>query len=115
MTAVSRQASLQEVIEAILDGGLRTVAVVSEEGKLVGLITEGDIVRAVARGAIPGLSAEGLMNLEPRFVVEKATDDELVRDFLEHGRLAVPVVDHDGNLLKVESTVEAVLRLIESR
>ena len=112
MSQVGRKASMADVIMTILDGGLRTTAVVGDEGKLIGVITEGDVLRAVARGSGPGLKAEDLMNVSPGFVMEPLEDEDLVRQFLDLGRLAVPVIDADGCFIRLEPTASAVDRLL---
>ena len=58
---------------AILDSGVRTTAVVADDGRLVGVVTEGDVVRAIARGSGPGLTAEDVMNLSPDFLLDPAS------------------------------------------
>lgn len=94
----------------ILESGLRTTAVVSEDGRLIGVVTEGDIVRAIARGSGPGLTADDIMNLSPGFLVEPMTDEQLVSQFLDFGHIAVPIVDEVGRLLRMESTAAAIQR-----
>jgi CBS domain-containing protein len=115
MDRISRTAPLGDIIMSILDSGLRTTAVVSDDSILIGVVTEGDIVRAIARGSGPGLTAEDLMNRAPGLLVEPVSDEALVRQFLEHGRLAVPVVDSLGRLLRLESTAAAVQRCLDAQ
>ena len=112
MSQVGRTTAITEVIMAILEGGLRTAAVVDEGGKLIGVITEGDVLRAVARGAGPGITAQSLMNVSPGFIVDPTDDKELVRHLLDLGRIAVPVLDSEGHYLRLESTPAAVARMI---
>jgi CBS domain-containing protein len=95
---------------AIVDSGVRTTAVVSEDGLLVGVVTEGDIVRAIARGSGPGITAEDVMNVSPVFLVEPESDEQLVRQLLDFGHLAVPIVDSDGLFLRLGSTAAAMQR-----
>jgi CBS domain-containing protein len=110
MDRISRTAPLNEVIMSILESGLRTTAVVTEDSILIGVVTEGDIVRAIARGSGPGLTAEDLVNLAPGLLIEPVSDEQLVQQFLDNGHLAVPVVDSSGRLLRLESTASAIRR-----
>lgn len=112
MDRITRTAPLKDVIMAILDSGVRTTAVVGDDGRLVGIVTEGDIVRAIARGSGPGLIADDVMNLSPAFLLEPESDDQLVRQFLEFGHLAVPIVDSNGLFLRLGSTVAAMQRFL---
>lgn len=114
MSGVLRTAPLTSVIMAVLEGGLRTTAVLSAEGRLIGVVTEGDIVRAIARGGGPGLTAGDMMNLRPGFVQDPISDSELARHFVQFGHLAVPVVDAEGRFVRLESTANAVQRLLAS-
>jgi CBS domain-containing protein len=112
MDRVDRGATLGIVIMSILESGLRTTAVVSEDGVLVGVISEGDILRAVGRGGGPGLKAEDVMTHSPGFLVEPVEDAELVRQFVTLGRLAVPIVDTSGRFIRLEGTAAAVGRQV---
>jgi CBS domain-containing protein len=51
-TIIGPEASLADAAEALVEGGLGSLGVVSDR-QLVGIITERDIVRAVAEGADP--------------------------------------------------------------
>jgi arabinose-5-phosphate isomerase len=65
---VGADASLLEVVQAISRGGLGAVCVVGEGGGLEGIVTDGDLRRALQRVShedLAGLTAEGLMTREP--------------------------------------------------
>lgn len=114
MSGILRTAPLSGVIMAVLEGGLRTTAVVSDDNRLIGVVTEGDIVRAIARGGGPGLTAGDLMNLRPGFLLDPVSDSELARQFIQFGHLAVPIVDSEGRFVRLESTANAIERLLET-
>ncbi|HYE15521.1 MAG TPA: KpsF/GutQ family sugar-phosphate isomerase, partial [Pyrinomonadaceae bacterium] len=61
-------ASLLEVLRAITGGGLGAVNVVGAGGRLEGIITDGDVRRAIERAGLKGLESltgEGLMTRSP--------------------------------------------------
>jgi arabinose-5-phosphate isomerase len=65
---VGPQASWLEVVDAISKGGLGAANVVSGEGRLVGIVTDGDLRRAIQRTApveLEGLKAEKIMTRDP--------------------------------------------------
>ena len=65
---VGAGASLLEVVQAISRGGLGAVCVVDEGGRLEGIVTDGDLRRALQRVSptdLAGLTADGLMTREP--------------------------------------------------
>jgi arabinose-5-phosphate isomerase len=54
---VSRDATLLEVVAAISGGGLGGVNVVDETGRLIGVITDGDVRRALQKGKLVDLES----------------------------------------------------------
>jgi arabinose-5-phosphate isomerase len=94
-------ATLLEVVQAIGQGGLGAVNVLGGEGRLAGIITDGDVRRALQRVRLEdlgGLTAEGFMTREPVVVAP---------DLLAHAALQImekrpsqiavlPVVDSEG-------------------
>lgn len=69
---VRRDATLLEVVRAIGDGGLGAVNVVDDEGRLVGIITDGDVRRTLQKGRLADLEslrAAGVMTPDPVVVV----------------------------------------------
>jgi arabinose-5-phosphate isomerase len=97
-------ATLFEVVQAIGRGGLGAVNVLDGEGRLAGIITDGDVRRAVERlrlEDLAGLTAEGFMTRKPEFVAP---------DLLAHAALQImekrtsqiavlPVVDAEGRCI----------------
>ena len=110
-------ASLLEVVQAITRGGLGAVSVLDGEGRLAGIVTDGDLRRALQRMRLEdlaGLTAEGLMTREPVVVAP---------DLLAHAALqlmenrpsqiaVLPVVDGEGRpvgLLRLHDIVRSGL------
>ncbi len=61
--------AVTDVLRIMTDGGLGVAAVVDEAGALVGVITDGDLRRAMLRhGEISSFSARDLMTREPKTV-----------------------------------------------
>jgi arabinose-5-phosphate isomerase len=97
---VSTSASWLEVVSAITHGGLGAVNVVSDQGILAGIITDGDLRRAVQKSPpaeLGVLSAEAFMTCNPVTV----TSDELAYTALQlmENRLSqisvMPVIDSE--------------------
>ncbi len=110
-------ATLLEVVQAIGRGGLGAVNVVAGGAQLAGVITDGDVRRALQRvklADLPDLTAEGVMTREP--VVARP-------DMLAHAALqlmenrpsqiaVLPVVEEDGRcvgLLRLHDIVRSGL------
>lgn len=79
---VGPAASWLEVVRAITRGGLGAVNVVGEGGRLVGVITDGDLRRAVERTdprELPDLRAESFMTRDPITVAPAALAYDALR------------------------------------
>lgn len=114
---VGAAASLLEVVQAISRGGLGAVCVVGEGGRLAGIVTDGDLRRALQRMRpedVAGLTAEGLMTREP-VVVEPGRLAHAALQLMENrpSQISVlPVVDEDGRavgLLRLHDIVRSGL------
>ncbi len=114
---VEAGAALLEVVQAISRGGLGAVCVVGEGGRLKGIVTDGDLRRALQRMRLEDLAeltAEGLMTREPVVVAP---------DLLAHAALqlmenrpsqiaVLPVVNGEGRcvgLLRLHDIVRSGL------
>jgi arabinose-5-phosphate isomerase len=79
---VGPASSWLEVVRAITRGGLGAVNVVGEDGRLVGVITDGDLRRAVERTdprELSGLRAESFMTRDPVTVAPAALAYDALR------------------------------------
>ena len=114
---VGTAATLLEVVQAISSGGLGAVNVLDGGGRLAGIVTDGDVRRALHRVRLEdlaGLTAEGFMTREPVVVAP---------DVLAHAALqlmenrpsqiaVLPVVDREGRcvgLLRLHDIVRSGL------
>jgi arabinose-5-phosphate isomerase len=79
---VAQEARLTEIIEGLCAGALGAVNVIDNDSTLLGIITDGDIRRALQRWpvvSLPGLDAKQLMTSRP----VTARDSDLAADALE--------------------------------
>lgn len=115
--AVGEAASLLEVVQAITRGGLGAVCVVGEGGRLAGIVTDGDLRRALQRMRLEdlaGLTAAAVMTREP-VVVEPGRLAHAALQLMENrpSQISVlPVVDEDGRavgLLRLHDIVRSGL------
>jgi arabinose-5-phosphate isomerase len=115
--AVETGAPLLEVVQAISRGGLGAVCVLGEGGRLAGIVTDGDLRRALQRMRpedLAGLAAEGLMTREPVVVAPELLAHAALQ-LMENrpSQIAVlPVVDADGRavgLLRLHDIVRSGL------
>jgi len=114
---VEAGAPLLEVVQAISRGGLGAVCVLGEGGRLAGIVTDGDLRRALQRMRLEDLArltAEGLMTREPVVVAPELLAHAALQ-LMENrpSQIAVlPVVDADGRavgLLRLHDIVRSGL------
>jgi arabinose-5-phosphate isomerase len=80
--AIGPQAPLVEVVGAITDGGLGAVNIIDGTGRLLGIITDGDVRRTLQRcdpAQLGELRAEEVMTLEPVVVAPDAMAYEALK------------------------------------
>lgn len=116
IVSVQPEDSLEQVIELMLDRRISGVVVVNEGGELVGMLTEGDLLRRVELGtekkrprwleflASPGTLAEEYTRARGRKVAELMTErvhtasldeplDDVISRMIHHKVKRLPVVD----------------------
>lgn len=115
---ISGDASFLEVIEAITQGGLGAANVVDDEGRLIGIITDGDVRRGVQRRPLTELErvlASDVMTANPTVVGPEMLAYDALRLMEDRpSQIAVlPVIDAGGRcvgLLRLHDIVQAGLR-----
>ena len=96
---VTRDASMQEAILQMSGKGLGITAVVDEDGRLAGCISDGDLRRQLEDGEVPwDLPAEELMAAGPRTISGAELASAALMKMEEHRITSLFVVDDDGRL-----------------
>ncbi|HRQ37686.1 MAG TPA: SulP family inorganic anion transporter [Chloroflexota bacterium] len=119
---VSPQATLEEVLQALEQDRRRRAVVVDADGKVSGIITDGDLLQRSQHASHPGLrgrlhylgtgqssasasvvatteTAAALMTTPVITVPVDATPNEALRLIMQHGVKRLPVVDENGRLV----------------
>jgi CBS domain-containing protein len=104
-------AALKEVAELLSRPNVRSALVVSD-GRLLGCVTATEIVAAVARGSIDGLSARDVASSDHATIGPDASLDDAIHLMAERELDRLPVVA-DGRLLGVLPREGLVRRLAE--
>jgi arabinose-5-phosphate isomerase len=96
------QAPLSQVLETLDKGGFGAVLLTGENGRLTGILTDGDVRRALCRGRLDtGKSAASIMTAAPLAATADMSAAELM-DLMEQRAITVlPVVDEAGNVTGV--------------
>jgi arabinose-5-phosphate isomerase len=114
---ISETANLMTVIEAITRGGLGAANVVDTADRLVGIVTDGDLRRALQQRGLAGLDliqAADIMTTSPTVVLEESLAYDALRLMEDRpSQISVlPVVDVDRRclgLLRLHDVVQAGL------
>ncbi len=98
---VRPDASLREVIE-IIDRGAAQIALVTDaDNKLLGVITDGDIRRAMLNGESLMSCAESVMCRSFRSLSSIATEEEALAFMRQETLHQIPVVDEQGSVVRL--------------
>lgn len=105
---VPSDASAEDALTILNTGGLRIAMVVDESGRLVGVVTDGDVRRALLRRLDFSQPVAELMRANPVGALI-GTSREALRQLMESRKvLHIPLVDANGKLVGLE-TLEDLL------
>ena len=97
--SVGLDASFSELMREVSGKGLGASAVVSAQGQVLGIFTDGDLRRLVETGVdLRGQTASDVMHANPRTVLASDLAVEAVAIMEQHSITSVLVVDADGKL-----------------
>lgn len=102
---IAPQASLEDAMRVINDGGLRIAMVVDPFDKLLGIVTDGDVRRAILNRHDLTTPVERVMNRNPFIAVAKV-DRTLSDEYADH----IPLVDEQGRVVGLETYFQIVWR-----
>lgn len=109
VVAVSRDQTLSEVATILNEKQIGAVVVTSLEGRIAGIFTERDLVRAIARegAAVLEKPVSSSMTTSVTHCREDNTDDELM-EIMTAGRFRHVPVETDGTLVGIISIGDVV-------
>ena len=101
---VSADTDSTTVVEVMTESKLGGVNVVDVEGKLLGIITDGDVRRHIRRGGeFFSLTAQDMMTKDPQTICEDATAEQAYRkmEFRDSQISVLPVLDSEGRCVGI--------------
>ena len=115
---ITPDVTLPEAHQLMTENDIRRLPVV-KDGRLVGIVTLGDVREAEPSGAtslsiwelnyvISRLTVEKIMTPEPRVIVQDATIREASKMMLDYKISGLPVVDDDGWSASLPSQISSV-------
>ncbi len=107
---VPMEATVTEAIRVMTAHRFGCVGVTDAAGRLCGIVTDGDLRRAIGREGLPGLPVSGLMTPRPRTIAADALAAEALREINTRAITALFVVDadqHPVGLLHIHDLLRA--------
>lgn len=97
------EATLRATIEVIDRAALQIALVVDDQEKLLGVVTDGDIRRALIRGLSLEHPVFEVMNKRPKVAALQDSKTQLIAIMEGHHLYQLPVVDEQGRVVRLES------------
>lgn len=97
------ETSLRTTIEVIDRAALQIALVVDDEDRLIGVVTDGDIRRALIRGLSLEHAVAEVMNKRPKVAGLQDSKAQMIAMMEGHHLYQLPVVDADGRIERLES------------
>ncbi|RYG16519.1 MAG: CBS domain-containing protein [Chitinophagaceae bacterium] len=102
-SVVSPESSITDAVLAINKGGIRIAVIVDEAMRLKGVVTDGDIRRALLAHIDFKTSVSTIMNANPCVVPVGTSPAEIMAIMKEKSILHLPVVDDQNRLIFIET------------
>jgi CBS domain-containing protein len=114
VTAATPRAIGRDLALQLLSGMYSGLPVVDGRGKVIGVVTEFDLLKAIREGKdLQTVMAEEIMSRTVICAQEEDTLDDIVAKMTEHNIIRLPVVGEDGKLIGVIARADILSRLIE--
>ena len=94
--------SISEALIAIENSGIQVAFILSNKKKLIGLVTDGDIRRAIINGLSMDSSIKEIMNQQPIKASLNSTSGEIFQLMREHRVHQIPIVDDGNRIISVQ-------------
>ncbi|HSF29280.1 MAG TPA: CBS domain-containing protein [Candidatus Tectomicrobia bacterium] len=114
VTAATPRAIGRDLALQLLSGMYSGLPVVDGTGRVIGVVTEFDLLKAIREGKdLQTVKAEEIMSRTVICAQEEDTLDDIVAKMTEHNIIRLPVVGEDGKLIGVIARADILSRLIE--
>lgn len=96
-----------------LDGD-RTVLIADKSGKLLGILTEGDIAKKAGNLLHDRVMVRELMNANPRYLPDFPDAYQVLHLFVQTGSLVFPIISSDSKIVGVARARESLKEILSS-
>lgn len=105
---LSPAANIRDAMRTIEQSSLRIALIVSEDNKLLGTVTDGDIRRALLRDANMQDSVSLVMHTNPLTVSIDSSREQRLQLMTQHDLVATPIVDDGYRIVGLETLRQAM-------
>ena len=105
---VRPEMTIEDALRVIDAGALRIALVVSDDGRLLGTLSDGDVRRALLSRVPLSESVTKAMNRSPRVAPASASPDSVLSLMEQNDVLVVPLVDDGGRLVGVHNLKDLI-------
>ena len=98
---VEEKANIKEVMSVINHNSIRMVVVADSTRKLIGVITDGDIRRAILKGFSINDPVGLIVNRTPFFATPDTPQHILFEQFRKERYFGIPIVDKEGQVIDI--------------
>jgi len=111
-----KNATGDKLATAITMGGFGSVPIVDKGKRLVGIVSEFDLLKAITSGKeLEKITAEEIMTVSPICVTEETPSEEIIQLLQEKHLIRVPVVDKNGTLMGVVARRDILQGYLKSK
>ncbi len=113
VTAAKKKTIGRDLAVKLLSGMYSGLPVVDDNGKVIGVVSEFDLLKAIHSGkALEQVKAEDIMSKNPICVSENTSVEEIIELMIKNNVIRVPVV-RNGNLVGVISRCDILSSVVE--
>lgn len=113
VTAAKKKTLGRDLAVKLLSGMYSGLPVVDDNGKVVGVVSEFDLLKAIKNGkALEQVTAEEIMSKNPVCVYEGTPIDEVVDLMTKHNIIRVPVI-RNNNLVGIISRCDILSSIVQ--
>lgn len=112
--AVRPEAAGRDLVLKLLAGTFSGLPVVDDNGIVIGVVTEFDLIKAQQEGKnLETVKAQEIMSRPPITVRESTPMEEIIATMMEHRIIRVPVVKENGQLVGIISRSDLLSRMVK--
>ena len=94
--------SVENLAAAMSEGGFGSVPILAQDGMVIGIVSEVDLLQAIMEGKDLGkVTADQIMTKNPVTVTAETLALDLIRILYDKHLIRVPVVDVEGHLIGI--------------